>query len=42
MTLLKRIAASALDGIRWLLLAAASLSTWLGDLAGEAAERLRR
>jgi hypothetical protein len=42
MTPLKRATASVLMGIRWLLLAVATLANYLADLAKDAAERLRR
>ena len=42
MNALTRIAAGALGGIRWLLLAAASAAVYLADVAKKAADRLRR
>jgi hypothetical protein len=41
MAALKRIAVTALRGIRWLLLAVAAGAVWLADVAAEAAERLQ-
>lgn len=42
MGILTKITAAALDGIRWLLLAVATLVNYLADLAKDGAERLRR
>ena len=42
MGILTKITAATLGGIRWLLLAVATLANYLADLAKDAAERLRR
>lgn len=40
MTTIKRATASTLMGLRWLLLAVASATVWLADVAEDAADKL--
>ncbi len=42
MTVLKRIGAAILDGVRWLLLCIATIATTAADAADDAAAWLRR